>query len=115
MTNYEKRDIRFSAIALAFGGLGVLLVVVGLASSATLRAFSSHFSAVVRRLPPEPRLQADPATDLRRLRAEEDAVLNGCAWVDRSRGVIRVPIDRAMTLLLRRGLPTRSTSPRPRS
>ncbi len=41
------------------------------------------------------------------MRAEEDAVLNGGAP-----GVL--PIERAMALLIRRGLPTRSPSARPR-
>ena len=117
MTGYEKRDIRFSAIMIAFGGLAVLLGGVALSSSAALRAFSAHFSAAARRRlpPPEPRLQADAVADLRRQRAEEAAVLSSCAWLDRPRGVIRLPIERAMALLLRRGLPTRSASPRPRS
>ena len=111
MTGYEKRDIRFSAIAKAFGGLAVLLILVGLSSSGALRVLSSHFSSkAVHSLPPEPRLQADPVADLRAFRADENAALNSYAWVDRSRGVIRLPIERAMTLLLRRGLPTRAAA-----
>jgi hypothetical protein len=109
VTAYEKRDLRFSAIAQALGGLAILLAAVALSSSATLRVLSRHYPSVVRRRPPppEPRLQADPAGDLRARRAEEDAELKSCAWVDRSRGVIRLPIERAMSLVLLRGLPTR--------
>jgi hypothetical protein len=116
VTGYEKRDIRFSAIAKAFGGLAILLSAVALSSTALLRALSNLRPPAVRRRlpPPEPRLQADPAADLRLMRAEEDAELNDYAWVDRSRGVIRLPIDRAMALLLQRGLPTRAASERPR-
>jgi hypothetical protein len=115
MTGYEKRDIRFPLIAKGFLGLAVALLLVALASATVLRFFSSGFPADVRRpLPPEPRLQADPVADLRRQRAEEDAVLREYAWVDRSRGVIRLPIERAMTLLLQRGLPTRAVPARSR-
>jgi hypothetical protein len=52
-----------------------------------------------RQVPPEPRLQADPLGDLRALRAEEDALLHGYAWVDRKAGTVRIPIERAMALL----------------
>lgn len=58
-------------------------------------------------LPPEPRLQTNPREDLRALRAHEDEILTTYAWVDRPAGVVRVPIDEAMKLLLKRGLPAR--------
>jgi hypothetical protein len=60
-----------------------------------------------QRLPPEPRLQVNPRGDLRALRDEEDALLRGYSWVDKSAGVVRIPIDRAMQLTLDRGLPAR--------
>jgi hypothetical protein len=115
MTTYETRDIRFSAVAKAFGGLALALVLVALVSAAALRLFSarSRGTARVSPPPPEPRLQAHAAADFRRFRAEEEAALNGSAWVDRSRGTVRVPIERAMALLLKRGLPTRAASERP--
>ncbi|MDX1644193.1 MAG: hypothetical protein R3244_07545 [Thermoanaerobaculia bacterium] len=50
--------------------------------------------------PPSPRLQVQPAEDLRALRAEERAVLESYGWVDEAAGTARVPIDRAMELLL---------------
>lgn len=48
---------------------------------------------------PAPRLQVAPDQDLRRLRESEDTLLEHYAWVDRSKGLIRVPIHRAMELL----------------
>lgn len=50
--------------------------------------------------PPSPRLQVQPAEDLRQLRTEERAVLESYAWVDEAAGIARVPIDRAIELLL---------------
>ena len=50
------------------------------------------------RLPPEPRLQTNPRQDLLDLRAGEDAVLNTYGWVDKTDGVVRIPIDEAMRL-----------------
>jgi hypothetical protein len=42
---------------------------------------------------------------LAELRAAEDGDLNSCGWVDRNAGIVRIPIDRAMQLILERGLP----------
>jgi hypothetical protein len=38
-------------------------------------------------------------------RAGEKRELEGYGWVDRQNGVVRIPVERAMTLLLERGLP----------
>jgi hypothetical protein len=54
---------------------------------------------------PKPRLQVKGAIDLAKLRAAEDANLDSYGWIDRNSGTVRIPIDRAMQLLLERGLP----------
>jgi hypothetical protein len=54
---------------------------------------------------PQPRLQVKGAVDLAKLRAAEDANLDSYGWIDRNSGTVRIPIDRAMQLLLERGLP----------
>jgi hypothetical protein len=59
------------------------------------------------RVPPEPRLQTNPREDLRLLREQEDAILNSYGWIDRSGGIVRIPIEQAMRLTVRRGLPAR--------
>ena len=53
---------------------------------------------------PPPRLQVRAPEELQKLRASEDARLNSYGWVDRSRGIARVPVDRAMQLLVEHGL-----------
>ena len=60
-----------------------------------------------RRLPPEPRLQSTPITDLKEMRAAEDKILNSYGWIDQQHGVVRVPIDRAIDMLAQKGLPSR--------
>jgi cytochrome b561 len=52
-------------------------------------------------IPPEPRLQNDPASDLAAERSREQAQLDGYAWVDRDAGIARIPVDRAMDILAR--------------
>ena len=52
---------------------------------------------------PGPALQSDPAGDLRALEAAQDKQLHSYAWVDREHGIVRVPIERAMQLVVARG------------
>lgn len=61
--------------------------------------------------PPGPRLQIHPARDLKELRQGEDEKLNSYRWVDQKAGIVRIPIDRAMDLLIEKGLPVRAGSP----
>jgi hypothetical protein len=52
--------------------------------------------------------------DLEHLRQHEDNLLNNYGWVDPKAGVVRVPIDRAMDLVLQKGLPVRGKQPEKR-
>jgi hypothetical protein len=63
-----------------------------------------------RQLPPEPRLEETPMTDLQEMRAAEDKILHSYGWSDQANGIVRLPIDRAMELIAQRGLPARSAS-----
>lgn len=42
----------------------------------------------------------DPPADLMRMRAEEDARLNSFGWVDEDAGIVHVPIEQAMHMLI---------------
>jgi len=55
--------------------------------------------------PPPPVLQPNPVADLHNMRAQEDQILDGYAWIDQGSGKVRIPIARAMQLLVQRGLP----------
>jgi hypothetical protein len=59
---------------------------------------------------PAPHLQINPHDDLAAWRARQDAELSTYGWVDRSNGIVRIPIERAMDLTLARGLPVRSSN-----
>jgi hypothetical protein len=50
-----------------------------------------------------PRLQSDPAGDLRDYQAAQRAQLETYAWADRERGLVRIPIERAMAMIAARG------------
>jgi hypothetical protein len=68
-------------------------------------------SMEVNRQPPAPRLEENPAASLAAFRAEEAKTLEGYGWVDKGAGVVRIPVSRAMALLLERGLPEASPPP----
>jgi hypothetical protein len=56
---------------------------------------------------PEPRLEGNERIEINSFRLNEDKLLNSYGYVDQQRGVVRIPIDRAMRLIAQRGLPTR--------
>jgi hypothetical protein len=113
---HETRDISIRAIV-GFGlALAVLTGIVLAAMWGVFRVFERRenqrdqplppmIAANLRRTPSGPRLEPDPLAPRRRLRAQESAVLTTAGWVDRDHGVVRIPIDRAMELLVEKGLP----------
>jgi hypothetical protein len=62
-------------------------------------------AAVARRLPPEPRLQASPSGELQAYREAQMQQLSNYSWVDRDKGVVAIPIQSAMELIIQRGIP----------
>jgi hypothetical protein len=62
--------------------------------------------AVTGRLPAEPRLQQFPRNELYEFRTKEDAELHGYGWVDKDAGIVHIPIEDAMRLMLQRGVLT---------
>jgi hypothetical protein len=55
---------------------------------------------------PTPRLQTDDGNEeIAEMHAREDLVLDYYSWVDRSTGKVRIPISRAMELVVQHGLP----------
>ena len=44
------------------------------------------------------------------IRANEDRILYSYGWSDEKAGTVRIPIERAMELLVERGLPVRASS-----
>jgi hypothetical protein len=115
---HEGTDVNIRAV-LGFGaGLFVAAVLIQFMVWLLFLYFSGREAARVApeyplavgeqtRVPPEPRLQTNPREDLRILRAREDGVLNSYGWVDRTTGVVRIPIDEAIKLTVQRGLPVR--------
>jgi len=55
--------------------------------------------------PPSPRLQADPLTDITVYRAAAETRLDSYGWSDEARGIAHIPIERAIDLVVEKGLP----------
>ncbi len=64
---------------------------------------------------PGPNLQVNPHDDLVALQAQEATELNTYGWIDRQSGIVRLPIARAIDLILQQGLPVRATNAPPRT
>jgi hypothetical protein len=117
--NRETSDVRVAGV-LGFGaGLLVAGALIHLLVWLLFMYFSSReaqpvapafplAAGQIERLPPEPRLQTNPREDLRDLRAKEDAVLGSYGGVDKDAGVVLIPSDQAMKLIVQRGLPARA-------
>jgi hypothetical protein len=103
-------------IAMALLILVFLFVLTGLfrflaKRAAEVEAPTPTIGARLQKLPPEPRLGPDPSLDLTQMRAEEDRILHQYAWLDPDKGIVRIPVDRAMDLVLQKGLLTAAAQP----
>jgi hypothetical protein len=112
---YERRDLSPRVIGLFLVGLVVATALTLVAVWGLFDYYAARLArtdqppsplADVRQVPPEPRLQVSGAEDLAAFLAKEKAELHSYGWVDRKAGTVRIPIDRAMELLLQRGLST---------
>lgn len=55
---------------------------------------------------PTPRLETDDGNqDLADLHDREELLLDHYSWIDRSKGTVRIPIERAMEIIAQKGLP----------
>jgi len=105
---YEKQDVGFRFAMIFVTALILATVVVLLLLAWVYPWFApepTRAAVAPRQLPPEPRLQAVPAKDMQRFRENEQRVLTTYGWVDKSSGIVRVPIERAIEVVAEKGLP----------
>ena len=109
---HERKDADVLGVALV-AGLVLLIVAISVLTARGLLFFVGNRHATPPRAQasmaqsqfPQPRLQVDPVADLKASRAASNSQLHSYGWVDRKSGVARIPIERAMQLLIERGLP----------
>lgn len=118
---YEKRDANLPAL-LQFGfWLAIVIVAAVVSMKYTLNFFQKVMPegkpasplSDVRTLPPAPRLQVHPHEELREYCTGQQQNVKSYAWVDERNGIVQIPVDRAMELVLERGLPVRPANQAP--
>lgn len=110
---YETRDANVRGVFGFLVVLGLVLVFTALVCWGLFKYFSAGHAnrepaspfAETRQLPSGPQLQVNPREDFLRFRAQQEQSLESYAWESRDDGTVRVPIERAMELLLQKGLP----------
>ena len=115
---HEHSDIPVRTIAKFLAGLVVAGVVVVFVLAGLWRYFetSTNRDAVAawsgpRELPPQPRLQVAPRFDLLQYREREMQRLSSYGWVEDAPDRVHIPIERAMEMIVQRGLPARQAAP----
>jgi hypothetical protein len=135
--SYERRDIGIPGVlyfllALVIAGVFVHFIATGLfrylnhryeTEQPPVSPLIKNQPADTRHLPPQykgdydrylkenfpaPQLEVDEQTELNDVRLREEKTLSTYDWVDKNAGTVHIPIDRAMQLLVQRGLPVRN-------
>jgi hypothetical protein len=104
-TAFEPSDWPLSYIAWIAAGVLVMLSVTPFILILGFPRSLPDADRSLRAHPPAPVLQTNPAQDLTRFRAAENERLNEYRWIDRSKGVVHIPIDDAMRKLVASGYP----------
>lgn len=118
---WERRDISpFQITAFGIGLLIACMIVAvlmwGLFAFLKAREDAKNppaMPAMMQELktmkPPEPRLQANPRVEIQDLRESETAILENYGWLDPDKGTVRIPIEAAIDMVAKKGLPSKPT------
>ena len=120
---HEHQDVNVWAV----GKVGIALILTTIASMILMFGLFRYFevrenaaqippasvTTPPTNLPPEPNLMfnQNESGNLQDIRADEDKLVNGYGWVDQAHGIARIPVDRAIDLVVQRGFPPRPKAP----
>lgn len=110
--SYEKRDVHLRPVLGFMVGLTVVFTVAlwsmaRLRDALTTEPVSPHSLGVDRVVPPAPRLENVPGTILDDLERNVAIELSSYGWIDAESDRVRIPVERAMELVLEEGFPVR--------
>lgn len=120
---YETRDANVRGVYNFLIFMAIALVAVGLVSWGLFRLFAAQNRAQdrddrntspfaeTRQLPMGPQLQVTPREDWLKYRGEQERNLENLSWVNRATGIVRVPIEQAMDILVKKELPVQGVTP----
>ncbi|HEX2473185.1 MAG TPA: hypothetical protein VHK01_00480 [Lacipirellulaceae bacterium] len=86
--------------------LATFVLIVGM-----MKLFTSVNGSSGSSYAAKPDLKWAEQNTLQQLRDEERILLNEYKWIDRTAGVARIPVDRAMEIISQHGLPTQIQGP----
>lgn len=113
MNGYETSDARVSPLVWAVVFLAVLIVLsvaamgvmFGVLYDAREEEITTVGPMVVLDAKPEgPILQVDPPKELIEMRERNEIETSSYGWIKRESGVVRIPIEEAMRLVVERGI-----------
>jgi hypothetical protein len=127
--DYERQDLQASGILYFLLGLAVVTLLCILALRGLFvfldnreKAAQPPVNPLVTNIPedtrhiapgypqssfPSPKLEEDERGQLNGIRIDEEKTLYSYGWIDEKAGTLHIPIQRAMDLLVQRGLPVR--------
>jgi hypothetical protein len=109
---HEQSEVSVRFIVISLGVLLVGTFLVAVLVVGIFRFFSNEYQTqesakqAQQQIPPQPRIEVEPYRQLIDVHAREDHVLSSYAWVDKSQGTVRIPIDQAIDELAKKGLPS---------
>ncbi len=126
--SFERRDVDIfqvsafgiglliACIVVVFGMVGMFTYLFKVEDKKNEGLTTRGMLSERAKLPAEPRLQgfrdeegykAPPKVELEDMLAAENAILNGYGWVDPNKGTVRIPIDLAIDMVAKKGLPVK--------
>jgi hypothetical protein len=130
---FEREDLSAGGVFYFMAGLGVVVVIIyfivfgmyrflntyemahqpPMSPMVTAPADTRAVSREDTQTFPQPRLEESERSNLRQFIEDQDRKLATYNWVDKDKGIVQIPIDRAMDLIVKRGLPVRPENVRP--
>jgi hypothetical protein len=115
---YEPDQPELRGVALGAGAIVAAVIIAIVVAFLIVRHLTEDETAEKPRQAPAisggPRLQAMPERDFPAFHAQKQRLLGEYAWVDRDKGIVRIPIERAMALLVQQHAGTAPTTPQAR-
>lgn len=99
----SEEHIKSSSIAIVLVVIGLFALTVHTGAFLLFRILNKNHSQPTEtrlRKPEGPLLEEAEAKTLDALREQEHVTLNSYAWVDRSKGIVRIPVAKEMQIML---------------
>ncbi len=119
-SGHETRDANVR-IVVRFGIVLGALIVLSMVATKLFYDVLSHY--ITAGSPPAPfetskqapppgaaLLEPDPIQDYEKYMQDQEKALKSYGWADQKTGVVRIPVDQALQLVLKRGLPVRTSA-----